>query len=40
LSGNTPGPLYQRLLWMLAIWLMSVLALGIAASIIRLAIPH
>jgi hypothetical protein len=35
LSEGTPGALYKRLLWMLAIWSMSVLALGIVALLIR-----
>jgi hypothetical protein len=38
LSEGPPGPLYKRLLWMLAIWSVSVLALGIVAMLIRLAI--
>jgi len=40
LSERAPGPLYKRLLWMLAIWSASVLALGIVAMLIRLAIRH
>jgi hypothetical protein len=40
LSERPPGPLYKRLLWMLAIWSASVLALGIVAMLIRLVIPH
>ena len=30
-----PAPLWQRLGWLAAIWLMSVLALGLVASILR-----
>jgi hypothetical protein len=40
LSERAPGPLYKRLLWMLAIWSASVLALGIVAMLIRVMIPH
>jgi hypothetical protein len=40
LSAAPPGPLYKRLLWMLAIWSASVLALGIVAMLIRMAIAH
>jgi hypothetical protein len=40
LSEVPPGPLYKRLLWMLAIWSASVLALGIVAMLIRLAIKY
>jgi hypothetical protein len=31
LSEGAPSPLYKRLLWMAAIWAMSVLVLGIVA---------
>jgi hypothetical protein len=40
LSEDSPGPLYKRLLWMLAIWSASVLALGIVAMLIRLVLRH
>jgi hypothetical protein len=40
LSEVPPGPLCKRLLWMLAIWSASVLALGIVAMLIRLAIKY
>ncbi|HEY4445360.1 MAG TPA: DUF2474 domain-containing protein [Steroidobacteraceae bacterium] len=40
MSERAPGPLYKRLLWMLAIWSASVLALGIVAMLIRVMIPH
>jgi len=39
LSGP-PGPLYKKLLWMLAIWSASVAALAIFAAAIKLAIKH
>jgi hypothetical protein len=40
LSEIPPGPLYKRLLWLLAIWSMSVLALAVVAMLMRLAIKH
>jgi hypothetical protein len=39
-SSEPPGPLYKRLLWMLAIWSASVLSFGIVAMLIRMAIVH
>jgi len=36
LNSGTPGPLYKRLLWMAAIWLAGVLALGAVAGVIRI----
>jgi hypothetical protein len=38
LSAVAPGPLYKRLLWMLAIWSASILALGLVAMAIRWAL--
>jgi hypothetical protein len=38
MSGRAPAPLYQRLLWMLAIWTLSVCALGLVAFAIRFVI--
>ena len=32
---RVPGPLWQRLAWMVAIWAASVLALGLVAGVIR-----
>ena len=32
---RAPGPLWQRLGWMMAIWAGSVLALGVVAMVIR-----
>ncbi len=29
------GPLWQRLVWLVAIWAMSVAALGVVAAILR-----
>jgi hypothetical protein len=40
LSEEPPGPLYKRLLWMVAIWSMSVLVLGIVAMLIGIVIKH
>jgi hypothetical protein len=40
LNAAPPGPLYKRLLWMAAIWLASVLALGAVATLIRFAIDR
>jgi hypothetical protein len=40
LNADPPGPLYKRLLWMLAIWSASVLALAIVALLIRTLIEH
>ena len=40
MSENPPSPLYRRLLWMVAIWSMSVLALGIVAMLIRMVVKH
>ncbi len=40
MSAAPPGPLYKRLLWMLLIWSASVLALGMVAMLIRIAIGH
>lgn len=40
LGGLPPSPLYKRLLWMIAIWSLSVLALAMVAALIRLAIRH
>jgi Protein of unknown function (DUF2474) len=40
LSATPPGPLYKRLLWMLAIWAASILALGIVTMLIRTAVTH
>jgi hypothetical protein len=37
-SGGAPAPLYQRLLWMAAIWTLSVCALGLVAFALRLII--
>lgn len=31
-----PGPLWQRLAWLAAIWLGSVLALGLVAFVLRI----
>lgn len=33
---ETPAPFWQRLLWMVVIWAMSVMALGLVAWLIRL----
>jgi len=38
LSESPPGPFYKRLLWLVAIWSVSVLALGAVAMLIRFAI--
>jgi hypothetical protein len=38
LSERPAAPLYQRLLWMAAIWTASVLALATAAALIRWAL--
>jgi len=38
LNREAPGPLYQRLLWLAAIWMASVAALGLVAWLIGLAI--
>nr|WP_294847430.1 DUF2474 domain-containing protein [uncultured Sphingomonas sp.] len=35
MDGDAPGPWWQRLGWMVAIWAMSVAVLGVIASIIR-----
>jgi hypothetical protein len=32
---TAPAPFYQRLLWMIAIWSLSVGALGLVAVVIR-----
>ena len=40
MNVGPPGPLYKRLLWMLAIWSASVLALAIVALLIRTLIEH
>lgn len=40
MNARAPGPLYKRLLWMLAIWSASVLALAIVALLIRTLIEH
>jgi hypothetical protein len=40
LNAGTPDPLYKRLLWMAAIWSVSILALGIVATLIRWVIKH
>ena len=40
MNGGRPGPLYQRLLWMAAIWLAGVLTLGVVATLIRFAIKN
>jgi hypothetical protein len=34
-DGDAPGPWWQRFLWLLAIWALSVAVLGIVASLIR-----
>lgn len=33
--AETPSPFWKRLGWFIAIWLMSILALGTVAGIIR-----
>jgi len=33
--GDTAGSLWKRLAWMAAIWVMSVLALAVVATILR-----
>ena len=33
---RVPGPWWQRLGWMVAIWVGSVLALGVVAGVIRM----
>lgn len=33
---RAPDPLWQKLAWMAAIWLASVLALGVVAGVIRM----
>jgi len=35
MESGTAGPLWKRLAWMAAIWVMSVLALGVVATILR-----
>jgi hypothetical protein len=40
LKEVAPGPLHKRLLWMLAIWSASILALAIVAMLIRTLIEH
>jgi len=40
LKADPPGPLYKRLLWMLAICSASVLTLAIVAMLIRTLIEH
>jgi hypothetical protein len=35
-TEQSPGPLWKRLLWMVAIWAGSVIALGAVAIVIRL----
>ena len=32
---TTPGPWWQRLAWMVAIWTASVVALGVVAFVLR-----
>ena len=40
MSEGPPGPLYKRLLWMLAIWSGSVTALAAVAMLIKFALRH
>jgi Protein of unknown function (DUF2474) len=40
LKAPEPVSLTKRLLWMIAIWSMSVAALGVVALLIRFAIKH
>jgi hypothetical protein len=35
MQGGAAGPLWKRLAWMAAIWGMSVVALGVVATILR-----
>jgi hypothetical protein len=35
MQGDATGPLWKRLAWMAAIWVMSVAALGVVATILR-----
>ena len=35
MQGDTVGPLWKRLAWMAAIWAMSVVALGVVATMLR-----
>ena len=36
MDGDAPGPWWKRLAWLVGIWSMSVAALAIVASFIRL----
>jgi hypothetical protein len=35
MQAETAAPLWKRLAWMAAIWVMSVVALGVVATILR-----
>jgi hypothetical protein len=35
MTADTPGPLWKRLAWLVAIWIASVAALGAVAMLIR-----
>lgn len=35
MDGDTPGPWWKRLGWLIAIWAMSIAVLAVVASIIR-----
>ena len=37
-AGKVPGPLWERVGWLVLIWTLSVAALGLVAYVIRLAI--
>ena len=39
MSAPAEGPLWRRLLWLLAIWAASVAVLGVVASLIRWWLP-